>query len=96
MDYEKEKSMIVHLDQRKVIFSQIPGDLYACSPKLNENEQQDTSKTIDQSYLTVKENSKFISNRQLKKAQGVKQLQNALRMLSHAALKAIITVNMIQ
>ena len=46
--------------------------------------------------MTVKENVEDISNRQLKKAQDVKRLQNALGMPSHADLKAIITMNMIQ
>ena len=34
MDTEKEKST------QKVKFFQMPGDLFACNPKLNENEQK--------------------------------------------------------
>ena len=58
------------------------GGLCALNPKLNTNEQQHELKIIDQTYLTVKENSKYVSNRQLKKAQDVKSVQSALAMPS--------------
>ena len=96
MDTAKEKSMIVHLDDKQVKFYQIPGGLYARKPKINEDENRNTPNTCGQNYLTVTENKKYVSNRQLKKAQDVKRLQNALGMPSYKDLKAIITMNMIK
>ena len=49
-----------------------------------------------QNYLTVNGNTQYISKRRLKRAQDVKRLQNALRMPSYKALKAIITMNVIK
>ena len=58
--------------------------------------QQNKINICEQSYLTVKENTQYISNRQLKKAQDVKRLQNALGIPSCKDWKAIITMNMIK
>ena len=69
MDTDKEKSMIVHSNQERVKISQLPGGLYVRNFKLNQVEKQDKLKFNDQSYLTVKENSKFMSNKQLQKVQ---------------------------
>ena len=46
--------------------------------------------------MTVDENAKYISKTQLKKAQRVKTLQNALGMPSYKDMKAIITMNLIK
>ena len=46
--------------------------------------------------MTVKDNYKFLSNRQIKKAQEIKRLQNAQGMSSDNDLKTIITMIMIQ
>ena len=83
-------------NSRKSKIFQLPVGLYACNPKLNQVEKEDKLKFNDQSYLTVKENSKFISNQQLQKVQDVNLLQNALEKPLHADLKATITMNMIQ
>ena len=60
--------MIVYLNQQKVKFCQLLGGLYACNPRLNEKEKEDKINFNDQSYLIVKDNSKFVSNRQLQTA----------------------------
>ena len=96
METNIEKCITVHLNQQKVKFCQLPGGLYACNPKLSEKEKEDKINFDAQSNITVKNNSKFVSNRQLQKAQSVKCLQNACGMPLHADLKAIITMNMIQ
>ena len=97
MDTQKENALIVHLNGKKIKFSQMPGDVYARKPKdnndetINHNKQKET-----QNYLTVQDNYKFLSNRQIKKVQEVKRLQNTLGTPSNADLKTIITMNMIQ
>ena len=99
MDTQKEKALIVHMDDKKIQFSQMPGGLYARKPKGNNNEiiNDNLNKQKEtQNYLTVQHNYKFLSNRQIKKAQEVKRRQNVLGMPSNADLKTIITMNMIQ
>ena len=63
MDTAKEKTMIVHLKQKQVKFSQMPGGLYARNPKLKEKDQQNQTSKRMQNYLTVKENTQYISKR---------------------------------
>ena len=77
-------------------FFQMPGGLYVCNPKLSEKEKQNSLNIIEQRYLSVEENTQYISNRQLKKVQDVKIIQNALAMPSYRDPKAIITMNMIK
>ena len=72
------------------------GGLYACNPKLIQKEHQNKISTSIQNHLTVKEKTQFISNRQLKRAQDVKRLQNALGMSSYKDLRAIIIMNLIK
>ena len=96
MDTDKEQSIIVRLNQERVKISQLPGGLYACNPKLNQVGKQDKLKFNNQSYLSVTENSKFISNKHLQKVQDVKGLHNALGIPSYADLKAIIKINRIK
>ena len=40
IDTAKEKTMIVHLKEKQVKFSEMRGGLYARNPKLNEKEHQ--------------------------------------------------------
>ena len=92
MDTEKEKAMIVHLDHKKVKFSEMPGGLFARKPK-GKNEINSTDKKqnkINENqhlYLTVEDNCKYLSNRQIQKAKEVKKLQNALGIPSNKDLK---------
>ena len=72
------------------------GGLYACNPKLIQKEHQNKISTSIQNHLTVKEKTQFISNRQLKRAQDVKRLQNALGIPFYKDLRAIITMNLIK
>ena len=74
MDTEKEKCMIVYLNEKQVKFHQMPRGLYAHNPKTNGDKNQNKINTCEQNYLTVTENKKYISNRQLKKAQDVRRL----------------------
>ena len=85
------------MDNKKLKFSQTPGGLYARKSKEenNENTNNDNNKQ-KQNYLTVQDNYKFLSNRQIKQAQEVKRLQNALGLPSSTDLKTINTMNMIQ
>ena len=72
MDTAKEKTVIVHLKEKQVKFSQMLGGLYACNPKLKQKEHKNKISTSTQNYLTVKDITQYISNRQLKRAQDVK------------------------
>ena len=88
--------MIIHLKEKQVKFSQMPGGLYAYNPKLKEKEHQNKISTSTLNYFTVKENTQYISNRQLKRSQDVKRLENALGMSSYKDFKAIITMHLIK
>ena len=96
MDTAKEKTMIVHLKEKQVKFSQMPGRLYIRNPKFKEKEHQNKISTSKQNCFTIKENTQYISNRHLKRAQDIKRLQNTLGMPSYKDLKAIITMNIIK
>ena len=88
------------MDDKKVNFLQMPGTLYARNPEDNNNEGTNENhnmlKDTQQSYLAVKDNYKFLSNRQIKKDQEVKRLQIALGIPLNTDLKTIITINTIQ
>ena len=60
MDTSKEKTMIVHLKEKQVKFSQMSGGLYTHNPKLKEKEHQNKISASAQNYLTVKENTQYI------------------------------------
>ena len=70
------------MNDKKLKFSQIPGGLYARKLEQNSNSRENSNKNNDdefiklkdtqQSYLAVKHNCEFLSNRQIKKAQEVK------------------------
>ena len=63
MDTQKEKALIVHMDDKKMKFSQMPGGLYARKPKEDNNENINEDKNKQkQNYLTVQDNYKFLSN----------------------------------
>ena len=64
-------------------FSQMLGGLYTCNPKLKEKEHQNQISKRMQNHLIVNKNTQYISKRQLKRAQDVKRLQNALGMPSY-------------
>ena len=96
MDTAKERSMTVHLNGKKVKFMQMPGGLYARNPNSKEQNNENKINKSDQNYLTVNENEEYMSNRQLKKAKEVKQLQSALGMPSFKDMRAIITMNLIK
>ena len=100
MDTQREKALIVHMDDKKIKFSQIPRGLYARKPGDNNDKATNYNhmklKETQQNHLRVKVNYKFLSNRQIKKAQELIRLQNTLGMPSHTDLKTIITMNMIQ
>ena len=72
MDTQKEKALIVHMDDKKVKFPHMLGGLYARKPGENSNNTNNNEyikvKDTQQSYLTVKDNYKVLSNRQNKKA----------------------------
>ena len=81
MDTAEEKCMTVHLKDKEVKFPQLQGGLYGRRPELTKK-QENKINTVENSYLTVDENIKFISKPQLQKAQQVKTLQNTLGMPS--------------
>ena len=60
MDTAKEKTMIVHLKDTQVKFSQMPGGLYVHNPKLKQKEHKNIKSTSMQNYLTVTENTQYI------------------------------------
>ena len=95
MDTAQEKCMTVHLNDDKVKFEQLPGGLYGRKPQVTNNEDNKI-KHVENSYLSVDDNVQFISKPQLKKAQRVKTLQNALGMPSFQDMKAMITMNLIK
>ena len=78
MDTKKEKILIVHMDDKTIKFSQMPGGLHAKKTEENSNNKNSDKyiklKDTQQSYLTVKDNYKFVSNRLTKKSQEVKRL----------------------
>ena len=64
MDTQKEKALIVHMDDKQIKFSQISGGLYARKPKEDNNENiNNNNNKQKQNYLTVQENYKILSNR---------------------------------
>ena len=97
MDTDKEKAMIVHLDNRKIKFNEMPGGLYARKPKGQKNiNSTDKINESQHLYLTVGDNYKYLSNRQIEKVNKVRKLQTALGMPSNQDLKKIITMNIIK
>ena len=68
MDTDKEKAMIIHLDNRKIKFNEMPGGLYAREPKGQKNiNSTDKINESQHLYLTVGDNYKYLSSRQIKK-----------------------------
>ena len=54
MDTAKEKTMVVHLKEKQVKFSQMLGGLYARNPKIKEIEYQNQKNKKMQNYLSTK------------------------------------------
>ena len=53
MDTQKEKALIVHMDNTQIKCSQMPGGLYTRKPKENNNENIiEDNKKQKQTYLT--------------------------------------------
>ena len=71
IDSQKEKALVVHMDDKIVKFEQMPGGLYARKPgdtiginyKTNIKSKDNKIKHAN-NYLTVNENHKFLSNAQ--------------------------------
>ena len=79
MDTANEKTMIVHLKDRHVKFSQMPGGLYACNPKLKEKECQNQISKKIQNYSTVNKKYTVYIKEAIKKSTRCKKITKCTR-----------------
>ena len=98
MDSAVEKAMFVHMPDKIVIFKQLKNNLYGMNPEdpksfLSKDEYE--GKKL-QFVNTVKDNTKYMSNRQMERAKAARKAMQALGTPTTNDFKAMIRMNLIK
>jgi hypothetical protein len=93
-DNSKEDAFIIKTPRGNLVFKPLSKNLYVHKPKNQGNEEQASPEA--NMLNTLNENKSFFTNRQVKRAQDVRNLARALGCPSNADLKKVIRLNMIK
>jgi hypothetical protein len=94
MDSKEELALLVHLPDKIVKFKQFSNGLYAMDP--NDKKSYELTKKPYQFVSTVKENLKFLSPRQQKRARRARELYETMGTPTVDDLKAMTSMNLIK
>ena len=94
MDSKQEKALLVHMPDKVVKFKQFSSGLCAVDP--NDKKSHELPKKSSQFLSAVKENLKFLSTRQQKRARRARQLHETMGTPTVDDLKAMIRMNLVK